>query len=93
MLSVLAQDTVFREEEAQRVGAYVRQYHDYPAVARRYSEILQARIPEITVPDAPEREQLITHTPPKPLTPAAPPVETPKKPVKQKPKRKPPETR
>jgi hypothetical protein len=93
MLSVLAQDTVFREEEAARVGAYAREYHDYPAVARRYSEILQARIPEIAVPDVPTREPLITHEPPPAKTPTPEPKTTPTKPPKRTPRRKPPETR
>lgn len=96
ILSVLAQDEVFRAEEAARVGAYVREYHDYPAVARRYSEILKARIPEIAVPELPlrpERAPLITHTPPPPVVTPPPPVTTPKRKPPKTPRRKPPETR
>jgi glycosyltransferase involved in cell wall biosynthesis len=95
-LAALATDAEFYSEEAQRVGAYVREHHDYPAVARRYSEILKSRIPEIAVPDVPElpeREPLITHTPPPVKTPESEPVLTPKPRPPRTPKRKPPETR
>lgn len=36
----LATDAAFYVAETQRVGAYVRRVHDYPAVAARYSAIL-----------------------------------------------------
>lgn len=36
----LATDHAYYTSEAERVGAYVRDFHDYPAVARRYEGIL-----------------------------------------------------
>jgi hypothetical protein len=38
----LALDHAFRAAEAERVNQYVRAYHDYPVVARRYADILAA---------------------------------------------------
>lgn len=43
-LERLATDAAYRQAEAARVEGYVRQYHDYPAVARRYEEILAAAL-------------------------------------------------
>lgn len=45
----------WRLEEARRVHAFVRQHHDYPAVARRYAEILAEHLPGrgIVIPDLP----------------------------------------
>jgi hypothetical protein len=39
-LERLAMDPAFYASEAERVGRYVREVHDYPAVARRYESIL-----------------------------------------------------
>lgn len=39
-LAKLVRDPTFRQAEAARVHAYVRQYHDYPVVGRKYAEIL-----------------------------------------------------
>ncbi|MEP6989442.1 MAG: glycosyltransferase [bacterium] len=97
MLEWLATDPAFYAQEAQRVGAYVRQYHDYPAVARRYADILRERIPEIAVPegDVPEdlRGPVITHTPPVPRHPEAEPVIAPARRKPKHPKRPPLEKR
>lgn len=40
VLERLAVDRAWRDAEADRLAAYVRAYHDYPAVARRYERIL-----------------------------------------------------
>jgi len=39
-LAKLATDRTFRQAEAARVHAYVRQYHDYPVVGKKYADIL-----------------------------------------------------
>jgi hypothetical protein len=39
-LAKLARDRTFRQAEAARVHAYVREYHDYPVVGRKYADIL-----------------------------------------------------
>lgn len=39
-LAKLATDRTFRQAEAARVHAYVRKYHDYPVVGRKYADIL-----------------------------------------------------
>jgi hypothetical protein len=40
----LVVDVDYRMAEAARVERYCLQYHDYPAVARRYEEILAAHL-------------------------------------------------
>ena len=37
-------DSEFRAKEAHRLRQYVRDYHDYPAVARRYEDILMKQL-------------------------------------------------
>jgi hypothetical protein len=49
----LVLDTDYRAAEAARVAGYVRQYHDYPAVARRYDEMLAKRLKRDDVLTAP----------------------------------------
>jgi hypothetical protein len=44
MLERLVVDVDFRTAEAQRVRSYCLAYHDYPAVARRYEELLSQRL-------------------------------------------------
>jgi len=44
VLERLVVDADHRAEEAARVGAYVLQYHDEPAVARRYLELVRAAL-------------------------------------------------
>ena len=39
-LAKLARDLTFRQAEAARVHAYVREYHDYPVVGKKYADIL-----------------------------------------------------
>jgi hypothetical protein len=52
----LVMDRDYRAAEAARVAGYVRQYHDYPAVARRYEEILAKRLKRTDVfTDVPAR--------------------------------------
>lgn len=43
-LSILATDERYYQDEAERVGSYVREYHDYAAVAARYEAILDAEL-------------------------------------------------
>lgn len=99
MLEWLATDPAFYAQEATRVAAYVRRYHDYPAVARRYVEILRERLPEIAdVPEYDERPEdlrgpLRTHLPPAPLTPDGEPLVVPRPRKTKTPKRQPLEKR
>lgn len=39
-IELLATEPQYRDEAAQRVNAYVRKFHDYPEVAKRYEGIL-----------------------------------------------------
>lgn len=51
----LATDAAFYEAEAARVSRYVLTTHDYPAVARRYEEMLAKHMdrPDIVTTEAP----------------------------------------
>lgn len=73
--------------EAERVGAYVRGYHDYAAVARRYDDI-------ITHPDVPQPMQpLIVQAPPPVRVVVPEPVVQPRRPKPKRPQRPPLEKR
>ena len=77
-------DRAWAAREAQRTAAYVERYHDYPAVAARYEEILARAL---------GKEDVKTVRPPKPVTPTPPRPATPAKKEPRRPRRPAPEIR
>lgn len=56
-LERLAMDQAFYTAEATRVGTYVREVHDYPAVARRYEDILATALGRPNVRTKPRKRR------------------------------------
>lgn len=76
----LATDPAYYAAEAARVGAYVRAYHDYPAVARIYEGILSAELGRDVRTVRADLPKLPPVTPRRPVTrPQRPPTATPAK--------------
>lgn len=84
-LERLMTDDAFYRQETERVHNYTREYHDFPAVARRYESIVARALNRPDVVTSARRPQIVE--PPKPQTPESPKVEThrPTQPEVQKP--------
>lgn len=89
-LERMAVDPAYRSDEAARVSLYVREYHDYAAVARRYEDILVTEgFPEtIRTPAQPVVQRAPT---PERQAPAKPKAPARKRPARKRPPK--PETR
>ena len=62
----LMTDRMFYEDEAARVERYTREYHDYPAVARRAEGILARAMNRPDIMTEPKREEPVHIEAPKP---------------------------